>query len=160
MHPSCTFLVLFYCQNAGILWVMGQECPPNAVLSIFQPDEVRDIVVELQEPKLSGDQLTYQVDILDNESRSSSLSGMKICPTNRGDDFPETELTGKLIDQATLLGVLNALYNLGYTLLSVERVVDSSIIFRPILADQNRFLRVFHKLFTWLTSQQGYHHRD
>lgn len=41
--------------------------PPNAVLSIFHPDSVSDIVVELKEPRLAGNQLTYTVDILDGE---------------------------------------------------------------------------------------------
>ena len=41
--------------------------PPNAVLSIFHPDSVSDIVVELTEPALDGHQLTYSVVILDGE---------------------------------------------------------------------------------------------
>jgi hypothetical protein len=45
--------------------------PPNAVLSIFHPDMVSDIVVELTEPVLSGSQLTYGVEILDGEMPSS-----------------------------------------------------------------------------------------
>jgi hypothetical protein len=41
--------------------------PPNAVLSIFHPDMVSDIVVELLDPELSGADLTYDVVILDGE---------------------------------------------------------------------------------------------
>ena len=41
--------------------------PPNAVLSIFHPDSVSDIVVELTKPALEGHQLTYSVVILDGE---------------------------------------------------------------------------------------------
>lgn len=41
--------------------------PPNAVLSIFDSDDVRDIVVELKEPVLVGSELTYSVEILDGE---------------------------------------------------------------------------------------------
>ena len=41
--------------------------PPNAVLSIFHPDSVSDIVVELIDPVLSGHDLTYDVVILDGE---------------------------------------------------------------------------------------------
>jgi len=41
--------------------------PPNAVLSIFHPDSVSDIVVELKNPALAGSGLTYAVDILDGE---------------------------------------------------------------------------------------------
>jgi hypothetical protein len=35
----------------------------------------------------------------------------------------EMDLLGELRDQAALVGVMNALYNSGYTVLSVERVV-------------------------------------
>jgi hypothetical protein len=41
--------------------------PPNAVLSVFHPDMVSDVVVELTEPMLDGHNLTYSVDILDGE---------------------------------------------------------------------------------------------
>ena len=41
--------------------------PPNAVLSIFHPDMVSDVVVELTEPVMEGHQLTYTVVILDGE---------------------------------------------------------------------------------------------
>ena len=41
--------------------------PPNAVLSVFHPDMVSDVVVELTEPVLEGHQLTYTVVILDGE---------------------------------------------------------------------------------------------
>jgi hypothetical protein len=45
--------------------------PPNAVLSVFHPDGVSDIVVELQDPVLSGSELTYTVEILDGEMPAS-----------------------------------------------------------------------------------------
>lgn len=45
--------------------------PPNAVLSIFYTDDVRDIVVELKDPVLVGSELTYTVEILDGEMLSS-----------------------------------------------------------------------------------------
>lgn len=45
--------------------------PPNAVLSVFHPDMVSDIVVELLEPELSGSQLSYTVVILDGEMPAS-----------------------------------------------------------------------------------------
>lgn len=41
--------------------------PPNAVLSIFHTDGVSDLVVELMNPALEGDQLSYTVTILDGE---------------------------------------------------------------------------------------------
>ena len=45
--------------------------PPNAVLSIFHPDSVSDIVVELIDPVLSGNDLTYAVVIMDGEMPAS-----------------------------------------------------------------------------------------
>jgi len=45
--------------------------PPNAVLSIFQEDEVHDIVVVLSEPEIEGDQMSYKVAILDGEMPAS-----------------------------------------------------------------------------------------
>ena len=41
--------------------------PPNAVLSTFTEDEINDVVVVLSEPALHGDQMSYNVDILDGE---------------------------------------------------------------------------------------------
>jgi len=52
-------------------WDKGDDSfaanPPNAVLSIFHPDSVADIVVELTEPALEGNDLSYAVKILDGE---------------------------------------------------------------------------------------------
>lgn len=52
-------------------WDKGEDSfasnPPNAALSIFHNDGVSDIVVELKNPVLKGNQLTYHVDILDGE---------------------------------------------------------------------------------------------
>jgi hypothetical protein len=36
--------------------------------------------------------------------------------------YPVTILTGRMIDQAALIGVINSLYDFGYPLLSVECV--------------------------------------
>ena len=36
-----------------------------------------------------------------------------------------TTLTGELVDQAALMGVLNSLYDMGYPLLKVERLGPS-----------------------------------
>lgn len=56
-------------------WDKGDDSfesnPPNAVLSIFHPDMVSDIVVELTEPELSGGDLSYTVEILDGEMPAS-----------------------------------------------------------------------------------------
>jgi hypothetical protein len=35
-----------------------------------------------------------------------------------------TVLSGELVDQAALMGVLNAVYDLGHTLLKVERLAE------------------------------------
>ena len=45
------------------------------------------------------------------------LGGLRVRATGRG--FPETELSGRLLDQAALFGVLVTLYDLGLPLLSV-----------------------------------------
>ena len=52
-------------------WDKGDDSfesnPPNAVLSIFRPDMVSDVVVELMNPELVGKDLNYEVVILDGE---------------------------------------------------------------------------------------------
>jgi hypothetical protein len=45
---------------------------------------------------------------------------MRITPESRGDEKPETSLVGRLLDQAQLSGVLNALYETHLSILSVE----------------------------------------
>jgi hypothetical protein len=40
-------------------------------------------------------------------------------------------LRGELIDQAALMGVLNTLYDLGYTLLKLERMAGSEPAAEP-----------------------------
>jgi len=45
--------------------------PPNAVLSVFHPDMVSDVVVELLNPELSGHEMSYEVVILDGEMPAS-----------------------------------------------------------------------------------------
>ena len=56
-------------------WGEGEDSfaddPPNAVLSIFQKEEVHDVVVVLSEPELDGDQMSYSVAILDGEMPTS-----------------------------------------------------------------------------------------
>ena len=61
-----------------------------------------------------------------DKSWSSCLSGMSITCTNIPDGPKSTELSGMLADQAALIGVLNTLYNLGFTLLKVERLTSSA----------------------------------
>jgi hypothetical protein len=42
---------------------------------------------------------------------SSRLGGLSIAPPKPDDETPVTTLSGRLLDQAALLGVLNTLYN-------------------------------------------------
>jgi hypothetical protein len=48
------------------------------------------------------------------------LSDMKVINTGEGDTPETTTLEGRLIDQASLNGVLSTLYDLGLPLVSVE----------------------------------------
>jgi hypothetical protein len=45
--------------------------PPNAALSIFSGEEAKDVVVELRDPVMTGDHITYNVEILDGEMPAS-----------------------------------------------------------------------------------------
>jgi hypothetical protein len=55
-------------------WGQGKNSfaddPPNAVLSIFHPDEVQDVVVVLKEPVMAIGEIAYRVEILDGEMPS------------------------------------------------------------------------------------------
>ena len=68
--------------------------------------------------------LVYTIRVIGHleKSWSKRLSGLNIQPSNatlaNGKEI--STLTGELIDQAALLGVLNALYNLRLTIWSVE----------------------------------------
>lgn len=56
-----------------------------------------------------------------DSSWSDDLGGMYIILVDEPEHTPMTILMGRLGDQAALSGVLNAVFNLGLTLLSVER---------------------------------------
>ena len=56
---------------------------------------------------------------------SERLGGMNITVSHEADDTAITTLTGPLVDQAALSGVLNCLYDLGLPLLLVECLDDS-----------------------------------
>ena len=45
--------------------------PPNAALSIFSDNDVKDVVVVLRDPVMTGDHVSYNVDILDGEMPAS-----------------------------------------------------------------------------------------
>ena len=55
-----------------------------------------------------------------DESWSDYLDGMTITIAQTASQIPVTILTGRLVDQAALIGVLNNLYDLGFPVLSVE----------------------------------------
>ena len=59
-----------------------------------------------------------------NSSWSERLGGMTVTTTGGRDTDETTMLEGQLRDQAALTGVLNALYDLQFPLLSVE-CIDS-----------------------------------
>jgi hypothetical protein len=51
------------------LWSQGKDSflkdNPNATLSVFHGDKVSDLVVELSNPRLSGNDLSYDVKVLE-----------------------------------------------------------------------------------------------
>lgn len=55
---------------------------------------------------------------------SARLGGLRILVVSAG-PYTATELSGRLPDQAALIGVLISLYDLGLPLLSVERMPGS-----------------------------------
>jgi len=71
---------------------------------------------------------TYIIDVegLLDESWSERLAGMNVKTIKRNNLPLVTILSGRLTDQAELLGVLNTLYNLRLTLISVRRQDISS----------------------------------
>lgn len=66
---------------------------------------------------------TYRIHVegLLDEGFSELLAGMNIKVNERNNQPPLTILSGQLTDQAELLGVLNALYNLRKSLVEVKR---------------------------------------
>jgi hypothetical protein len=67
---------------------------------------------------------TYRISILGTLDKRSSdyYGGMSIEHDVVLNQYPITILTGRLTDQAALIGVINSLYDLGCPLLSVECV--------------------------------------
>jgi len=47
------------------------DVPPNAVLSIFHADGIHDVVVVLRNPKLAGDTITYDVEIVGGKASAA-----------------------------------------------------------------------------------------
>ena len=65
---------------------------------------------------------TYRIQVAGylDENWSTRLGGLTISIDNQDDDKVITTLSGALIDQAALFGVLKALYDMRLPLLSVE----------------------------------------
>ena len=84
--------------------------------------------VEIPKPVSFEQPVVYSIQVSGflDKSWSDRLGGLEIlcCEPEGSDGPPVTILTGELIDQAALLGVLNALYNWRYPLLSVECLGD------------------------------------
>ena len=55
-----------------------------------------------------------------DENWSDRLGGMQISVTREKDNQPQTELIGKINDQAALSGVLNTLYDFQFTIISLN----------------------------------------
>ena len=50
------------------------------------------------------------------------LWGMTSSPVEKTDEPEQTVLVGEVADQAALIGIMNALYNSGHTVVSIERL--------------------------------------
>jgi hypothetical protein len=57
-----------------------------------------------------------------DEKWSSRLSGVQITHAGEPGGFPITTLTGVMTDQTAVAGLLQKLYSLGFTLLSLQRL--------------------------------------
>jgi hypothetical protein len=63
--------------------------------------------------------------VLDS-SWADELGGMTIEHTREPGEPPMTAMTGEVVDQAALVGILNLVYNLGYPLISVSYLGEGS----------------------------------
>ena len=52
--------------------------------------------------------------------------GMKLNLKEQTCELEQTALVGKVADQAALVGIINALYNAGYAIVSVERLIPDT----------------------------------
>jgi hypothetical protein len=66
----------------------------------------------------------YQISVQGflDKNRADWFDGMVIVPQVDADGVCLTQLTGEVVDQAALLGLLRKLYDLGLTLLLVKRI--------------------------------------
>jgi hypothetical protein len=67
---------------------------------------------------------TYRICFLGalESSWAERLWGMTSAPIEEAGDPEQTMLVGEVPDQTVLVGIINALYNLGHTVVSVERL--------------------------------------
>jgi hypothetical protein len=72
---------------------------------------------------------TYRIEVegIMDENWADSLAGMHISSRKRADQSTVTTLTGRLIDQAELTGVLNSLYELHLPILSVNILTENCV---------------------------------
>ena len=77
----------------------------------------------------TGKPATYEIQVLGvlDESWSNWFNGMAIASEDASGDSPVTTLTGVVADQAALRGILERIWNLNLTLLSVNRVEANSV---------------------------------
>ncbi len=68
-------------------------------------------------------------------SWAERLWGMTSAPIEEAGDLKQTEMVGEVADQAVLVGIINALYNLEHTIVSVERFAPDE---DPCLNDTER----------------------
>ena len=72
----------------------------------------------------TGKPATYEIQVQGrlDESWSNWFNGMAITPEGTSGDSPVTTLTGVVADQAALRGILERIWNLNLTLVSVNRL--------------------------------------
>jgi hypothetical protein len=76
-----------------------------------------------------GEKGTYRIKVKGrlDENWSDRLSGMKISSDTGADQTKVTTLIGRLRDQAELAGVLNSLYELHLSILTVEFLGENNL---------------------------------
>ena len=67
---------------------------------------------------------TYRICVTGSLERdlAERFWGMTASPDERTGEPDQTVLVGEIADQAALVGIINALYNSGHTVVSVERL--------------------------------------
>ncbi len=80
------------------------------------------------EAQAADRQRTYRIIVQGrlDESWSQWLSGMSVSIERTDDGIPVTVLTGPVVDQSALRGILNRLWDLNLTLISVNPVWKGS----------------------------------